>query len=110
MAAAGNPEHRCAARGVGFAPTDEGQKIPFGSFGHTGVATSLVWRGAPTHTSAARSEPLPLPRGIDLAAGVSVLVQPQPRYCRKIPREPGPYESPNLILTVANALCPVKAF
>ena len=75
MAAAGNPEHRCAARGVGFAPTDEGQKIPFGSFGHTGVATSLVWRGAPTHTSAVRSEPLPLPRGIDLAAGVSVLVQ-----------------------------------
>ena len=58
MAAAGNPEHRCAARGVGFAPTDEGQKIPFGSFGHTGVATSLVWRGAPTHTPAARSEPL----------------------------------------------------
>ena len=48
------------------------------------------------------------PDGIDLAAGVSVLVQAQPRYCRKILREPGPYESPNPTLTVAKTPCPVK--
>ena len=38
-----------------------------------------------------------------------MLVQPRPRYCRKIPPRPGPYESPNPVLTVAKTPRPVKA-
>ena len=39
-----------------------------------------------------------------------MLVQPLPRYGRKLPREPGPYESPNPALTIAKTPSPVKVF
>ena len=56
------------------------------------------------------ASPVPSPAASDWPCrGGFVLVQPQPRYCRKILREPGPYESPNPGLTVAKTPCPVKA-
>ena len=44
----------CVRFEVGKALFSSGEKVPFAPFGYTGVATSLVWRGAPTHTSSSR--------------------------------------------------------
>ena len=45
---------------------------------------------------------------VNLAVVGFVLVHTEPRYCRKILRQPGPCESQNPILTVAKTLCPVR--